>query len=484
MAPSMRSFTIILIGQAISLLGSSLTGFALGIWAYQQAGSVTDFGMIALAASLPMALLSPIAGTMVDRWNRKAILLVGQTAAVIMTALMAWLFWQDQLELWHIVALTAIGSVFNAFVMPTISATVPLMVPTSELNRANAMIALAMGLVQLGSPALAGALIESVGLKWIFVIDLITFTTGVTVLIFSHIPQPEASHKTLIDTLTEEVDEADEHSPAVCEIERELGKDPIHDGNLAKALMYSVRYLWSRPSLLGLIFFAAMIAFNIQAIAILILPVLLAFTDAQTLGIVGSIAGFGTLLGSAFILAWGGPKRQMYGVISAGFLISLGYIFGPIKADVFLVSASCFFIMCCFPVVTTCAQTLFQRKVPVMQQGRVFGLRNFIIGMMQPAAIVVSAPLADMLFEPAMQPGGAWANWLGPIYGTGDGRGAAVLISCIGLLTLFWTLLAAALAPIRRLDLLLPDQISHKDDVSTDQNTPVTAPQKDSKNDS
>jgi MFS family permease len=430
---SLRGFSLILLGQAISLMGSSITGFALGIWAYQQAGSVTDFGMIALAATLPMALLSPVAGALVDQWNRKLILLGGQTAAVIMTALMAWLFWHDQLQLWHIIGLTAIGSVFNAFVMPTISATVPLMVPKQDLNRANALIALAMGLVQLGSPALAGALLLNAGLKWIFVIDLLTFIAGVSVLIFSRIPQPEA------------------HSD---------DSDPMHKGQILPSLLFSLNYLRRHQGLLQLILFAAVITFNIQAIMVLILPMLLGFTNEQTLGIVGSIAGFGTLVGSAFILGSGGPKRQMIGVLLGGVGISFGYMFGPISTNIYLVTAACFFIMCCFPVVTTCAQTLFQRKIPLTQQGRVFGLRNFIIGMMQPLAILITAPLADHVFEPAMLDGGQLAGLLGPIYGLGQGRGAAVMISCLGLMTLCWTLIAALTPTVRKLDLLLPDQVN------------------------
>lgn len=428
---SLRAFGLFLAGQTISLLGSAVTGFALGVWAYQQTGVVTDFAMIALAAALPAALLSPIAGSLVDRWRRKTILLVGQILAVLMTATLFTLHYLGVLEVWHIVAINAISAASNAFILPAINASIPLMVKKQELNQANGMIALALGITQLAAPAIAGTLLVTQGLDTIFIIDLISFSFGVTVLIATRIPQPNK-------------DENDE--------------DPVKEGVFA-SLKYSWNYVAAKPSLLALIFFAAIVAFNMQAIGILLTPTILGFATAQELGFIGSIAGIGTLFGSIAMMVWKGPKNNLTGIFWASLVLFSGYSLGPIRPDVYSVGIAAVVVMTCFPIIGALSQSFFQRKIPLSQQGRVFGIRAFIVGIASPIAIVASGPLADHIFEPAMQVGGAWADTLGIYFGTGKGRGSAVMISGLGLITLVILLIGFSFRTIRDADLLLEDTL-------------------------
>lgn len=428
-----RAFAIFLAGQTISLLGSAITGFALGIWAYQQTGVVTDFAMIALATALPAALLSPVAGSLVDRWKRKHILMVGQVLAVLMTGCLFALHYHQMLQVWHIVAINALAASANAFILPAINASIPLMVDKQDLSRANGMIALALGITQLAAPAIAGTLLVTQGMNTIFAIDMISFSAGVLVLIITAIPQPDKG----------------EHD------------DPVSEG-VFSALKYSWDYVSAKPSLLALIIFSALVAFNIQAIGILLTPTILGFATAQELGYIGSIAGIGTLLGGMLMMIWKGPEKLLTGVFWASLCLFCGYIIGPVQADVYSVGIAAVVVMACFPVIGALSQSFFQRKIPLAQQGRVFGIRAFVVGIAQPLAIIASGPLADYVFEPAMQPGGAWAQTLGVYFGTGPGRGSAVMISALGCIALMILLIGFSFRVIRDADLLLEDTLEDK----------------------
>lgn len=188
---SIKPFVFLLIAQSIAIFGSSLTAFALGVWIYQEVGSTTIYAFIALANGMPMVLLSPFAGTLVDRMNRKKVMIVSQFASLCIALLLMGLYWQGLLEPWHIIALVALNSFFMAFMMPAISATIPLMVPSGQLTRVNGMIALSLGLIQLTSPALSGTLYHNTGLKPIFVLNIITFCIGLSAIALTMIPQPK-----------------------------------------------------------------------------------------------------------------------------------------------------------------------------------------------------------------------------------------------------------------------------------------------------
>jgi MFS transporter, DHA3 family, macrolide efflux protein len=425
---SFRQFVILVIGQSVAMLGSSLTAFALGVWAYQKAGSVTDFTMIALAASLPMALFSPIAGALVDRWNRKIILLLGQTAAIVVTAVMAMLYWRNALDVWHITVLSAISSLFNAFVFPAVTASIPLMVKPEQLTRANSLISLVLGVVQLVAPAVAGGLMVAIGLKYIFVLNLIAFSVGVVALLMTPIPRPPVR----------------DHF------------DPLYNGKFFEGILYGWRYMNSKPGLPELNLWTSAMAFSVYAIISLLTPMVLSFSDARGLGVVASMSGFGMLAGSLAMMARKSTANNMQVIMWGTTLTCIMYIAVPLLQAVWYVALCAFVVVSTFPVFNVCGQVIFQRKIAPEFQGRVTGLRNFLRGLMQPLALLTIGPLVDKVFGPAMLEGGSMAPWFGQLLGVGPGRGAALLIFVLGWLCLVWMVLAW-LSPIRKIEQILPD---------------------------
>ena len=141
--PALRTFLIIWLGQFVSIIGSGLTGFALGVWIFQQTGRTTDFALIAAFFTLPGIFLAPIAGSLVDRYNRRTVMLVADTVAGCSTLLIALLLSRGGLTIWHIYLVTFLNSAANVFQFPAYAAATSQLVPKALLPRANGLVSLA-----------------------------------------------------------------------------------------------------------------------------------------------------------------------------------------------------------------------------------------------------------------------------------------------------------------------------------------------------
>jgi len=432
---SIKPFVFILIAQSISIFGSSLTAFALGVWIYQEVGSTTIYALIAFANGMPMVLLSPFAGTLVDRMNRKKVMLVSQLASLCIALLLMGLYWQNALEPWHIIALVALNSFFMAFMMPAISATIPLMVPTGQLTRVNGMIALSLGLIQLTSPALSGTLYHNTGLKPIFVLDIITFCVGLGAILLTVIPQPRTS---------------------IQKTER-----------VTQSLRTGFKFIVQSASLSSNIVFYSIIAAVLMSMGILIQPMLLAILDSQTMGFIMSFAGSGIILGSAWMIFMKDVRYHMPIILIATCIAGVACIITPMARTPVMLALGGFLIMCCYPIFEANNRALLQRKIDPAILGRVIGWRNFTMGIAQSIVLLGSGLVVDNFFEPAMAADGQFANIFGYLYGVGKGRGIALFLSLLGVLVLVSVILAGLFTPLRRMDSLMTDHV--EPDISPDQ---------------
>lgn len=422
-----RVFYFILIGQALSLLGSTLTNFGLGVWAYQTGESVTNFTLIAVASTLPGILLGPFIGSLVDRVERKWLLFSAQVGSALVTALLACLYWFELLEIWHIIAVVPFASVFATILQIGFSSTVTLMVPSESLSRANGSLGLVFGVVQLSAPLMAGIAMDRIGMEGIFIIDIASFIIGLLTIALSAIPNPEKTVETNKSSLLQDIVEA-------------------------------YRFLKSKPGVLGGLYLFAVILFNVYAVQVLIMPLILSFTSTTDLGFIQSMAGFGGLAGGILMIAWKGPRKRIYGILGSSVFIAVVLIGLPIPESVPWIAVCSFLILFAAPIATVCSQTLWQRKVPVSFHGRAFSLRNTIMKGAQPLAFLTAGVMADNLFEPMMQQGQWGADLFGSVWGIGEGRGVALMISMFGLLSLFMVLVAWCIPSIRTADTALPDE--------------------------
>src|SRR5262245_28906789 len=185
----MPAFTIIWFGQVISLIGTALFSFAIGIWLYQQTGLATTFTTMIFFSNIPRIVLSPFAGALVDRWNRKLTMMISDLASGIITLIIFFLMWSGTLEIWLLYALMALSSSFEAFQYPSFSSAMTLLVEKKHFARTSAMMSLAEEGSRVLGPLLAAALIVVIKLEGIILIDVISFIVAIGTLLLVPIPQ-------------------------------------------------------------------------------------------------------------------------------------------------------------------------------------------------------------------------------------------------------------------------------------------------------
>ncbi len=431
----LASFALVWAGQLVSLLGSGLTGFALGIWIYQETGSVTRFMLIFLTNTLPGILLAPIAGTLIDRWDRRWAMILSDSGSALSTLALAALFFSGRLELWHIYVCTAFASLCHAFQWPAYSAAITLIVPKKHLGRAGGMTELSEAVAQLAAPVLGGVLLGVIGIKGILLIDFATFCCALVTLLIVRMPRPEAT-----------------------------AEDKAARGSLLREAAYGWRYIRERPGLLGLLLFSIFLRFRVGIVNVLATPLVLAFTTPAVLGTVLSIGGSGMVVGSLFMMAWGGPRRQMNAILGFYALSGLALFAAGLRPSVVLFAGAAFVYFFCVPVSSSCEQALWQRKVDPAVQGRVFAIRRLVGWSALPLAYLAAGPLADRVFEPALRQGGALAGSLAAdVLGVGPGRGIALLFVLTGLFSLLLVLVGLLFPRLRRLEEELPDIVVRKE---------------------
>ena len=426
-----RSFFVIWLGQLVSLTGSGLTGFALGVWVYQRTGSVTQFALIALFTSLPGIVLSPLAGALVDRWDRRWAMILSDTGAGLCTVSVALLLWAGRLEVWHIYVTMALSSTFSAFQWPAYSAATTLLVPREQFGRASGMVQLGEAVALIVAPSLAGVLIGIVQVQGVILIDLLTFVFAVLTLALVHVPRPEAT------------------------AEGQAGQ-----GSLLQEAVYGWQYIRARSGLLGLLLLFAATNFAVGVVRVLFTPLVLSFTTPVVLGTILSIGGLGFLAGSLVMSAWGGPQMRVSGIylfllLQASMLVFAGF---PPRVPLLAVAAFGYFFG--VPIVNGCSQAIWQSKTAPDVQGRVFAVRRMIAWSSMPLAYLAAGPLADRIFEPLLAEGGALASSVGQIIGTGQGRGIGLLYIVLGLAKLSATAVGFSYRPLRRVESELPDVVA------------------------
>jgi MFS family permease len=425
---SMQTFFVVWIGQVISLLGSSMTGFAMGVWVFQQTGSAASFALTLLFNMLPKAIISPLAGVLADRFERRKIMIFSDLSAGAATIFAAILFAGGNLSIWHIYLLTAINASASAFQGPAFGAAVTQLVPKEQLGRANGMLQFGDGVVQIAAPILAGVLIATFGLMSILIIDIVTFLFAVSTLLIVQFP---------------ELLQSDE-------------KKNVRKGGMSE-LGQAVKYLRDNHGLLGLILVFALVNFFIGIAEVVLTPMVLSFSTPGNLGIVMTTAGIGMLAGSIVMMVIGDKWQKIYVLFGAYALLAVGVFFAGIKPSIPLISVAIFMAFFFLPMVMSTSMAIFQIKVPLGIQGRVFGIRLFVNKLTFAIAFLSGGVLADKIFEPLMLEGGFLAEIFGGIIGVGSGRGMGLMFALMGTLSIITALSAFAFPRIRRIEVELPD---------------------------
>jgi DHA3 family macrolide efflux protein-like MFS transporter len=428
----MRTFVIIWIGQVISIVGSSLTTFGLGVWIYDQTGDAMPFALTILFGSVPHVLLLPVAGSLADRWNRRWLMILADTGNALSTLAIVLLLSFGTLDVWHIYLLAAVGSAFGAFQGPAYHASITMLVPKKRLTQANGMVQTADALGGILGPVLAGFLFVTIGLGGIVLIDLVTYLVAVLALLLVRIPQPPA-----------ELSPSGQRSQVIADVG------------------FAWRYLRVRPGLLGLLWYYAIVNFSLSTVFVLNGPLVLSQHDARVYGMIQMVLGVCGLVGGLFATAWGGPQKHIVRAITGGIAVyMIGIIVAGLRPAPEFVAFGLGFNVFVVTIVQSMSNTIWQLKVAPEVQGRVFSLRYMLATIITPLAYLAAGPLADQVFEPLMADGGALAStFLGSLLGTGPGRGIGLIYVLSGVVIISVSALAYLYPRLRRLEEEVPDAV-------------------------
>jgi MFS family permease len=431
----MHTFLIIWTGQFVSLIGSSLTQFALGVWVYLETGSVTPLSLVVLFSTIPHLVLAPFAGALVDRWDRRIAMILSDSGAAVCTGVVALLLVMDNLEIWHMYIISLISASFSTFQWPAYSAATTLLVPKKHLARAAGMVQTAQSVSAILSPAIAGVLILTIEIWGVLCIDMGTFLFALFTLAFIRIPRPESS-----------------------------AAESTRETSLFEEVIYGLRYIRARPGLIMLLLFFAGINLFYSSVNVLFVPMILTFSSAVVLGSLESIGGIGMLTGGILLSVWGGPQKKISGVLGGGFVGGIAMLFLGIRQNIVLIGAASFLSFFTLPIINGCSQAIWQVKTAPDVQGRVFSVRRAIAWSTAPISYLLVGPLADVLFEPALVINGTLAGTVGKIVGVGPGRGIGLMLVLMGVCIMIISLGFLLHRPLRNVEEELPDMVHEGSD--------------------
>lgn len=405
------AFRLLWLGQALALVGREMTWFALTLYAYQQTGLATTLALLGFFHFLPLILLSPLAGALVDRYPRKWAMLAADLGSGLATGLLLLAFLLGQLQVWQLYLVSALTGALGSLHWPALSAALSTMLEKKDYARASGMMSLAESLAGVGAPVLAAALLKPLGLGGIFALDLLGAGTAILTLLLLPIPNPKAPRRPPYSLLEE--------------------------------ALFGFRFILAKPPLLGLqlMFFGMNF---LTTLAVTVLPAMvLAKTGLSeaTLALVRSASGLGGVAGGLFLSLWGGPRKRVHGVflgmaLSSLALALIGVVEGP-RAWAVLAFLESFFI----PLLNGSNQAIWQSKVPLEVQGKVFAARRMIAWMANPLGMLLSGVLADRVFGP---------RW-------GQGEGIALMLLLFGGMGVLVGLLGYLIPVVREAEERLED---------------------------
>jgi surfactin synthase thioesterase subunit/MFS family permease len=425
-APSLSVFFLVAFGQFVSMIGTGLTAFALNVWVFRETGSVSTFVFVFVSTMLPSILFLPIAGVIVDRWDRRLIMIVSDIVAACSTLVVALLVWTNTIEIWHIYATAAVGAIANAFQGPAYDAAVAQLVPKQYLGHANGIAQFSFATRRLLAPLLGGALVVAIGLHGVILIDFATFLFAITTLLLVRFP----------NTLF-----------------RKREEPPLQE------IIGGWRYIARRRGLTAMVVFFTVLNFALGIMMVLVQPLVLSLASPAVLGKVLVAEGTGLLLGGLVMTVWGGTRRRAEGMIGFTIVFGLSMLVMGLQPSPIYPTIGLFIFGLSGALIDAHWLALMQTKVGLELQGRVLTVNRMLAQSMMPLGFVLTGPLADKVFEPLMTQGGALAERIGWLIGVGPGRGMGLMIILVGAFLTAWGILGYRYRPLRFMEDELPDAI-------------------------
>ncbi|HLA41831.1 MAG TPA: MFS transporter, partial [Aggregatilineales bacterium] len=398
------TFYILVVTQIFSLIGSRMTGIAVGIQIFRDTGNTSPLLIAAFFMEIPGMLSGSFTGLIADRFDRRLVIMVGDAGQAVGTLVLLLSYASGSFELWHLYAVMLVQGIFGTIQSPASDASITMLVPENHRDRANGINLMGFPLAGVIAPILTGVFYEVAGITGVMVFDLLTFAVAITVVFLIRIPRPEKSQASM-------------------NIESE--------GGFRRELLGGWHYLIQRRALLLMILYLSFIYFLINGPLEIAIPYFITITGSEeTLGLLLAAMNLGALSGALAIAVSGNVRNRMR-VIMVGFLI-LGVLFGiyGIVRSPILLGVTIFCILFPLPVTGALFSSIMQKKTPPDMQGRVFAISGQLFMLMTPFSFLLTGYLVDSWLEPAVGKTG-W-NRLTPLVGNDPGAGMGALMIAVG----------------------------------------------------
>ncbi len=370
-------FFTIWTGQTLSWIGSAVAQFGLVWWITAKTGSATILAVATLISLLPGVLLGPLVGALIDRWDRRIVMLVADGAIALASLWLVYLFWVEALQIWQVYLIMFIRAIGGAFHWPANQASISLMVPAQHLPRIAGLNQTIGGAVSIISPPIGAFLLQVMSLHWIMMIDVITAAFSILPLLFIGIPQPQKTTTTTPATTRQAL-------------------SAIWDDMLA-----GFRYIWNWSGVFWLLIIAMLVNFFVNP-AMSLTPILVTRHfqgDALQLGWLNASWGIGMLVGGITLGAWGGFKKRVHTVLTGITGLGFGILLVALapKNGLWVAITGLLIGSAMNAISNGSAFALLQTVVAPEMQGRVFTVVMSMAGAISPLSLAVGGPLADWL---------------------------------------------------------------------------------------
>ncbi|MCI0714471.1 MAG: MFS transporter [Chloroflexi bacterium] len=438
MKSSVHTFYLIIITQTLSLIGSSMTGFAIGIKVFNDTGQVTPLALVGFFSQLPRIISASFAGVLADRWDRRKVLIMADAGQAVGTFILLLAFATDNFALWILYLVVFIQAIFEVLQSPALSATVTMLVPDEQRDLANTIQQINRPAANIVAPIIAGLLFVVIGVTGVMALDLISFFVAIGALYLAHIPRPKRT------------------------AEGEQSR-----GSVLKEAWSGFKFMLERRLLMYIVLYAMLLNFLFNAAGIMMTPYVLTLTGSEAaLGAVIASLGAGMVAGGIAFSMWRNKPGRIHvvfwGIIICGFFLSAQ---GIARTAIVLMIVN-FLLLFPNPAVNASLMSLLQIKTPPDMQGRVFASLMQLAMLATPLAFLIAGPLADEVLEPAVGTSG-WAI-VEPIVGAQPGSGMGLLMVINGMLVVVTGILLYSWKPIRGLENSLPDYIPEVEDDMTE----------------
>jgi amino acid adenylation domain-containing protein len=423
--PSMGRFLVVACAQLISLLGSTLTDVALPLWVLKETGSLLNFALLAVTGLVPSLLTLPIAGAVVDRRSRRAVMLCGDIGAGGTQLLLGILLWTGSLQTWHIYPLLALLSVALTFQRLAYGSAVAQLVPKQYLGHANGVVQMVGGAATTMMPLAAVTLLAAIGLGGILLIDVLSYAAAIGIVLLVRFPRTLAWRR-----------------------KESLGSE-IREG---------FRFSWGHRGFRSMLLFFMALNVFLSPLFLMMTPLVLAFAGLHQVAEVSVAGGLGAFLGGLAMAAWGGPRhRRLSTVFRCALALAAGCVVIGSRPTLWVIAAGAFGISLALVLLNGVYTTIVQVKVPQRFHGRVFAVNTVIAWSTLPVGWALVGPAGSHVLQPLVAPDGALAGSVGRVIGVGPGRGIGLLYLLLAVAITVVVLVARRLPATARFDDEVPD---------------------------